>query len=316
MARFSANRSHIIRRIRPRTMFICWTVAITALAMFFATPVSAQVAESGQGESSDGFECEFELYKNRIFVEAFVNEQGPYRFAVDNGASGIGRIDASLVEQLKLRKTGTTRNSDGVNSSEIDVVAVDALTFGGSTKENISLLSRDYNGNRQGKDRLDGIIGLEFFAGGTLEIDYPKNILRYKEQSTLSPEQDGVFSYQDWLELPITFENQKFQGTIDTGSSIPFHFPMKTLESLKTTEPVKRGIARRAYTEFQMWEATIQEPFRVGAVPIENCTVASSELAEHINIGTGFLKDYILTIDQPGKLISLRSPDSPHGDKR
>ena len=44
----------------------------------------------------------FALVDGRVYVEARVNGGGPYRFAVDTGASGIGRADARLVSGLGL----------------------------------------------------------------------------------------------------------------------------------------------------------------------------------------------------------------------
>jgi hypothetical protein len=61
----------------------------------------------------------FELTQGRIYVDAYVNERGPFRFLVDTGTSGIGLADTSLVKDLGLTVTGKTENFDGVNSSSI-----------------------------------------------------------------------------------------------------------------------------------------------------------------------------------------------------
>ncbi|MCG3005337.1 hypothetical protein KZ291_32670, partial [Escherichia coli] len=44
----------------------------------------------------------FESVDGRIYVQARVNGRAPYRFAVDTGASGIGRADMRLVSALGL----------------------------------------------------------------------------------------------------------------------------------------------------------------------------------------------------------------------
>jgi hypothetical protein len=230
---------------------------------------------------------------------------------VDTGADGTGRVDKSIVNALQLPVTGATINDDGINTAQIDVVTVESLSFGGLTKNSVSLLSRDYNGNRTGKDRLDGILGLEFFAVGTLEIDFPQRKLRYRSTGTLSEDDEFVFAYQDRLALPIAFETRTLPGWIDTGSNAPLHFPKSVLDWAKTTEPVQRGVGRRAYTEFPVWEATILEQLRVGAITVEKPTAGFSELVDRVNIGNTFLKDYVLTIDQPRKQIGLRPSDSP-----
>src|SRR5690606_30108584 len=44
----------------------------------------------------------FEVVDGRIYVQAEVDGRGPFRFAVDTGASGLGRADSSLVATLGL----------------------------------------------------------------------------------------------------------------------------------------------------------------------------------------------------------------------
>lgn len=72
----------------------------------------------------------FELVDGRIYVEATVNRRGPYRFAVDTGASGMGRADARLAAALGLRASGQVANSDGVRTTQSDTVRLEALALG------------------------------------------------------------------------------------------------------------------------------------------------------------------------------------------
>ena len=45
----------------------------------------------------------FDLVDGRIYVQARADGQGPFRFAVDTGASGMARADSSLVSALGLK---------------------------------------------------------------------------------------------------------------------------------------------------------------------------------------------------------------------
>ncbi|HEY7546176.1 MAG TPA: pepsin/retropepsin-like aspartic protease family protein, partial [Blastocatellia bacterium] len=62
-------------------------------------------------------------------IEVMVNGKGPFLFAIDTGASGAGRVDASLVEKLALPLTGEVRGSDGsgANARSMKLVQVDSL---------------------------------------------------------------------------------------------------------------------------------------------------------------------------------------------
>ena len=53
----------------------------------------------------------------RVYVQASVNGQGPFTFAVDTGASGFGRADMKLVSKLHLKFSGERNSSDGASMS-------------------------------------------------------------------------------------------------------------------------------------------------------------------------------------------------------
>lgn len=105
----------------------------------------------------------FSVERGEIYVPAFVNGRGPFRFVVDTGASGAGRVDVRLVEQLHLRVTGTTTHSDLVNTSTITTVGLDSLRIGALERRDVEVLSRDYNVGMSGDSPpLLGIIGRDF----------------------------------------------------------------------------------------------------------------------------------------------------------
>lgn len=297
---------------RPKPLSAMFAVAILAcLASLPSSTALAQISQTDHARQPLDLKTEFELYKDRIFVDVQINGQGPFRFIVDTGASGMGRIDKAVVEKLNLKVTGSTLNSDGINTASIDVVNVESLSFGDLAHSQVSLLSRDYNGNRQGKDRMDGILGFDFFAGGTLEIDYVRKKLRFQNQGVLNPRDADVHAYEDSPELPIEIQSKKLQGWVDTGSNAGLHFPKQVLDWMKTSEPRPAGTGRRANSEFTIFVATIQEPLTIGGITVEQQMAGFSEPLDRINIGANFMKDYVLTIDQTQKLICLRKPEAP-----
>ena len=96
-------------------------------------------------------------------VDVFVNEQGPFLFAIDTGAQGLARADASLVKKLNLGVVGqvnvsATRTMDLV---ELDSIRVGDVIF----STGLPAPSRDYNKNFPTScGHVDGILGYNLFA--------------------------------------------------------------------------------------------------------------------------------------------------------
>src|SRR5690606_16634408 len=115
----------------------------------------------------------------RIYVQAEVDGRGPFRFAVDTGASGLARADASLVSALGLRIERPAANSDGIRTSAVDTTRFRSLRLGGLARENLHVMTRDYNGTMAPEAAFAGIIARDFFADGLLVIDYPSKTLSF-----------------------------------------------------------------------------------------------------------------------------------------
>jgi hypothetical protein len=108
-------------------------------------------------------------------VEARIQGQGPFRFAVDSGSAGMLRMSTELQKKLQLPQTGEARSSDpsGKNPQRRPVVRVDSVAIGGARFDGIDATVGDGR-----DDGTDGVIGLPLFAGLTATLDYPKQELR------------------------------------------------------------------------------------------------------------------------------------------
>ncbi|NJL72902.1 MAG: hypothetical protein HC888_15810 [Candidatus Competibacteraceae bacterium] len=84
----------------------------------------------------------------RIYAPVKVNGNGPLRFLIDTGASGMGRVDSRLVRENDLPVVGVRENSDGVNVAQVDVVRLDSLELGELRRAEVQVLSRNYNTGR------------------------------------------------------------------------------------------------------------------------------------------------------------------------
>jgi predicted aspartyl protease len=279
------------------------------VGMAIALAAGASAPDIRGDGAEDAFSIPFELDHGHIFVSAFVNGQGPFRFAFDTGASGMGRADSSLAAELSLPKLDETANSDGINVKIADVVAVDSLRLGKLEKRNVELLSRDYNkGRKPGLQPIKGIIARDFFADRLVTIDYPARAIRFS-RGKLRPNDPGVTAFAGSLSIPVCFSAGCFPAKVDTGSSRTIVVPKDLVPKLSASEPVPIGRGMRTNSVATLWEMTLHEPARVAGITAINQKVLYAEPSDSvIVIGSDFLKDYVLTVDQRNHLLRLEMP--------
>jgi Aspartyl protease len=279
-----------------------------SVVLGFAALILSACAEARLAKSST---VPFELYRGHIYVTAFVNGKGPYRFVFDTGASGMGRADRRLVSELSLRKVGEEQNSDGINVAAIDVVSADSIRLGSVEKRRVRLLSRDYNLHRKPTEApLMGIIGRDFYRDRLLTIDYPKRTIRFSD-GALKPGDPGVVAYKPSFRIPVCFAVGCYDGKVDSGSNESIIIPKALVGRVSAAPPVHVGSGTSANTVFEMYEMQLAEPVHVSGVTAPNPKVLYSDPSdETINIGSDFLKDYVLTIDQRHHLLKISRPES------
>lgn len=233
-----------------------------AMALALLAPLSTTQA---QGPTDQGV-VPFELSGGRIYIEAFVNDRGSYRFALDTGASGAGRADMRLTEGLALPKVAQAQNSDGVVVTATDVVTVDVIRVGPVTKRKVELLSRDYNRNlKPGAQPMMGIIGRDFFADVLITIDYPARIIRFGT-GALDPKSPGVVQFGPGFAIPVCFGTLCRPGKVDTGSNRGLVLPKSFALSVSTGTPVLLGQAARMNSSVSLYKIAPREEVSVGGI--------------------------------------------------
>ena len=276
---------------------------------FLYSLAALSLATSAQARTAASFSVPFELYKGHIYVQAFVNGKGPYRFVFDTGASGVGRADTRLVKELSLRVTGQEQNSDGINVAPINIVSADSIRLGRLEKRDVTLASRDYNVHRKASEApVMGIIGRGFFEDQLLTIDYPARKISFSNGS-LTARQPGVVAYKPSFSIPVCFKAGCFEGQVDSGSNRSLIIPKKLVGLLEASAPVRVGSGTSANTSFELYEMQLAQPVRISGVTATNQKILYSEPSDDtINIGSDFLKDYVLTIDQRHHLLKISRP--------
>lgn len=284
---------------------------VAALVLAGGASAHAQAARCGgaplqAARASAVMRVPFEIVSGRIYVQVHVNGAGPYRFMFDSGATGMGRADTSLVNELSIPIAGTATNSDGVNTTTVNVVRLQSVSLGGMTRTDVEVLSRDYSRGGEAA-KMSGIIGRDFFADGLLVIDYPARMLVFARASLRSGD-EGIVAYQGNFHVPVTVGSETVDGMLDTGSNLTMHLPRSLYDRIAADPLTPAGEGRRANTVFELYSTRLHDPVRIGVLSISDAPVMVSDLAPWLNIGAGFLKDYVLAFDQRSRLVALCPP--------
>jgi len=250
----------------------------------------------------------FEIVDGRIYVTARVNGKGPFRFAVDTGASGLGRADARLVAALGLTVTGSGQSSDGVATARVDTVSLASLELGGLVRRDLSVITRDYNGRMSKEAAFDGIIGRDFFADGLLVIDYPRRRLTFTRSAGLQRSAAGVLGYERPFRVPVTIGSVTVEGQLDTGANVAFVLPTPLFDRVGGGAVTASAEGKLTNTTIKTERATVAGPFRIGAASLANVEVRVSDRFPELLVGAHALQNFALLIDQRSASVALCPP--------
>lgn len=247
----------------------------------------------------------FELVNGRIYVEARVNGQGPFRFAVDTGASGFGRADSTLVSALGLAVTGRAETSDGVSTASVNTVRLDALQLGEIRREGIDVITRDYGSNLSEEARFAGILARDFFADGLLIIDFPAQRLTFTDAVGLSPDHAGALSYERPFRIPVTIGERAVIANLDTGAGVTLVLPRTLWDEVGSgpLEPAGRG--RLTNNVIDTYRGVVPGPLRAGGASFSNIEARVADRFPEALIGGEALRDLVVAIDQRSQVVAM-----------
>lgn len=280
--------------------------AMSAMPAIAAEPATCALVDSARKDAE--LSVPFRTVDGRIYVEARVDGKGPFAFAVDTGASGMGRADASLVARLGLPVHGTGEASDGVASATVDTVKLGSLDLGGFVRRDLEVITRDYASRMAPEAKFDGIVGREFFADGLLVIDYPSHRLTFTRGAGLARDMDGVLAYDRAFRVPVRIGGVTAEGNLDTGANVAFVLPKPLFERTGGGPTEAAGEGRLTNGSVETGRATMHGPFRIGAAELADVEVRVSEKYPELLVGAHALQHFALLIDQRTQSIALCPP--------
>lgn len=270
------------------------------------TPAVCAIADTARRDAV--ISVPFDVVDGRIYVSARVNGKGPFRFAVDTGASGLGRADARLVAALGLAVSGSGQSSDGVATARVDTVSLVSLELGGLIRRDLSVITRDYNGRMSKEAAFDGIIGRDFFVDGLLVIDYPKRRLTFTRSAGLRRGAAGVLGYERPFRVPVTIGSVTVEGQLDTGANVAFVLPQSLFERIGGGAVTASGEGNLTNTTIKTDRAIVAGPFRIGTASLANVEVRVSDRFPELLVGAHALSKFALLIDQRSSSVALCPP--------
>ncbi len=255
-------------------------------------------------------------FGGRPVVEVLVNDQGPYPFILDTGAKNI-IIDATLAFELNLTEVGKAQTGAPGNLQTMDVPIFNAssVSVGGFEIADNNLTGMDLSmlGNAPGTPR--GVFPFWSLGDGLISLSLSQNQVTVDPEGSLKKGENGAVELNStpptlFPEFAIELSGKTFMAHLDTGSPGAITLPLEWKDRLSfSDEPKVVGKAVLMGEEREVWMATLEGTAKIGAIEVENPKVMLLERIPGANIGSQFLRNAVIEVDQANGLIRISPLD-------
>jgi hypothetical protein len=277
---------------------------VPALVLAASVPTPSPVAGAAAADSTVvPLEVDAE---GRAVVLARLNGRGPYRLAVETGSPDV-LVSSSVVSQLSLAAAGV-RGADSV-------FRLDSLQLG----------DRRISGLRVGRNDafarlgVDGVLGLEAYAGLLLTIDYTQARLVLSDDTLPAP--DGLDVLRavrvgPFLGIEVDLAGVKETGVVDTQGGVTFQALPAVADRLAFATPLQVvGRAVVGGTEpVEVRAARLAGELRLGRHRFSRPRIAvhalPPDIPARVTIGVEALRHFVVTVDQRTMAIRLTRADT------
>jgi len=284
------------------------------------------VSSAQAGGKQQVVEVPFDFYKNEIILQVKVNGKGPFNMMLDTGTDPSA-VDLTTARDigLKLHPRGKPGTGGGTDVNLTYYTQLPLVEVNGFTVKDVETLALDLSkvSERLGKP-LHGVLGHSVLNGRIVQIDYPHRVVRFYSQPLFSKAANTSkrsvlsFRYADNVLLDDVFVNgKKMVGNLDTGSSGTFNLTPAAVSYLGLEEefdqaPVSTDVGYNGVSQNRKGKVN---NVTVGGISVDAPAViffgkgtGRDKKPWGINIGNGFLKDFVLTLDYRNKLVVLERP--------
>jgi len=243
-------------------------------------------------------------------VEVTIGGKGPYRFAIDTGAQGHGRISTALAEELGLPRIGQVGTpAPGGALATRPVYGASEVSVGGLSFKNVDLVA--LSTVRGPAVEWDGILGNELIELMPLTLDYGNARARFGGPGL----SEGLpIRFDSGIPvLPIEVAGQTFAVHFDSGNAAGGLFlDEAAAKALPLAgEPVERGRARTSLGDFAVMEAPLAISVTVGGTPLSLNAVGWPSPRPGGNLGSKAMAGLSVTIDAKSDLALVERSTTP-----
>ena len=290
-------------------------MAVTACLLGLLSTTAAQEAP---------IEVPFETERNLIFVQVKLNGRGPFTMMLDTGTDPSA-IDLAAAKELGLELTDTGKNATGGGTEKkaiYEVKPVD-VTVGELHAPGVEIAAGDLSKIAQAIGKpMHGVLGHSFLDKRIVQIDFPARRLRFYKESPAAQTDNGVeratlpfqYAHDSILVKDVTVNRQPVTTLFDTGFNGSFNVMPAAIPQLGLEEAFEKATPKKAIGfsgAATSREGTLPS-VKVGSIEVDSPSVIFWEKGTGhdttswgFTIGNGFLKDYVVTLDYPAKLITL-----------
>lgn len=295
------------------------TPALLSLALLSVSPALPGEA-AAQTDSSPLAEVRFTLYQNAVILPAVVNGRDTVRLLLDTGWGPLALVSAAAG---RLHLPVSNPGPGGLGHAQVGSLAVGEVV---RSRPFVEVFPTAALAPLIGP--YDGVLSTAFFQDLVLQIDYPASVVRFFRRSPLPSQPSAttrvsvpmVFSPSAGA-LPFTdsvlVDERPVRGLFDTGGAGAFVAMPRFVERAGLRPIPDSG---RVGIGLLSGDTMVRQPVhfaRVGRVAIGPFAVdtprvmlapplmAGDDWGHDLVIGYGFLRDYIVTFDYPGRVVVL-----------
>lgn len=249
-------------------------------------------------------EARLDLATGSPIVEVLIQGRA-FRFLIDTGAAGHGRIKADVAAALGLAVIGEMQAGDGSGAMQVRRrYALPEMSVAGIIFQDMQLTELPVIEGRP--TPFDGVIGLHAFGSHLLTLDYAQAKMSLSRDTlpasdpTFDPSQGGVL-------LGLRIGSVETQVSLDTGNSLaPLILPEALVQRLQTTgEPRMMGRGRTAISSIEIREVTLVDQVSVAGVILPVTTATYPSLGSIGNLGSRALRTAVVRLDQRNTRIEI-----------
>jgi hypothetical protein len=225
-----------------------------------------------------------------------IGGKGPYRFAIDTGAEGHGRISTALAKELGLPKVGEA------GSSARPVFGAPEISVGGVSFKNPDLVAV----SELSEGQWDGVLGNALLALLPVTLDYGAARVRFGGPELTEGLPIGFD--RSVPVLPVEIAGKRFKVPFDSGNGAAALF---LDEAAARALPLAGEPVRTGSGDVAAMEAPLAVPVTAGTVRLPIQAVGWPSPRSGGNLGSRAMAGMAVTIDTASQLAHVAYSAAP-----